>query len=345
MQAETQHDPAATARAVICDVLSQEAAALEALRSGIQDGGESARAWDEAIRLIDECHGHLVVSGMGKSGLVGAKISATFSSLGIPSHCVHPADAVHGDLGAIRSGDLVMLLSYSGSTREIVDLATILKVDGVKRLGLSRSDDSDLARLCDVHIALGDLDEAGPLSLAPTTSTTATLACGDALALAVSHLRSFSASDFQRRHPGGSLGALLRPVEALIRFRPGQNLTTCTPDVPLREALQSAADDHAGEVRHAGALLVVDEDGGIAGVFTDGDLRRLVLDQPDKLSQPIGAVMTERPLTILQSATVGEARQLVAEHRIDEVPVVDESGALVGLIDVQDLIAPRITTD
>ncbi|MCP4758256.1 MAG: KpsF/GutQ family sugar-phosphate isomerase [Planctomycetes bacterium] len=345
MQAETQGKAAADARAVICDVLKQEALALEALRAGIESGGEAAQAWDAAVNLIDKCSGHLVVSGMGKSGLVGAKISATFSSLGIPSHFVHPADAVHGDLGAIRKSDIVMLLSYSGTTRELLDLATILRADGVKRLGLSCSDSSHLAKLCDVHIALGDLDEAGPLSLAPTTSTTATLACGDALALAVAHLRSFTASDFQRRHPGGSLGALLRPVEALIRFRPGHNLTTCTSEVPVKDALQLAATDHAGEVRHAGAVLVVDSRGGIAGVFTDGDLRRMVLDRPDDLTRPIGEVMTRDPLTILQSATVGEARQLVAEHRIDEVPVVDDSGRLVGLIDIQDLIAPRITSD
>jgi len=345
MQAETRNNPTAEARTIIADVLKQEARALEALRAGIEGGGEAAIAWDQAIDLINSCKGHLVVSGMGKSGLVGAKISATFSSLGIPSHFVHPADAVHGDLGAIRSADVVMLLSYSGTTRELLDLATILRADGVKRLGLTRSDDSHLASLCDAHLALGDFDEAGPLSLAPSTSTTATLACGDALALAVAHLRSFTASDFQRRHPGGSLGALLRPVESLIRFRPGQNLTTCTPDIPVREALQDAAADHAGDVRHAGAVLIVDERGGMAGVFTDGDLRRLVLENPNDLSKPIGEVMTPHPMTILQSATVGEARQLVAEHRIDEVPVVDESGCVVGLIDVQDLIAPRVATD
>jgi arabinose-5-phosphate isomerase len=332
-------------RSVITDVLRQEAAALSGMCEAIETGGPVAAQWDAAIDMIDACRGHLVVSGMGKSGLVGAKISATFSSVGIPSHFVHPADAVHGDLGAIRSDDIVMLLSYSGGTPEIVELATILRADGVGRLGVSRGGDTHLARLCNAHISLGDLDEAGPLNLAPSTSTTATMACGDALALAVAHRRSFTASDFRQRHPGGSLGAMLRPVEELVRFRPGENLTTTSIDVPLVEALRQSAEDHAGTVRHAGAVLVLDEQDRVVGLFTDGDLRRLVLQDPGQLSKPIGEVMTRNPLTIDRDATVGEARRLVAEYRIDEIPVVDEQGRAVGLIDIQDLVAPRVVVD
>lgn len=345
----TQNTPTSTtstsARQIVSDVLREEATALETIRQGIDAGGVAAEQWDAAIALVDACEGHLVVTGMGKSGLVGAKISATFSSVGIPSHVVHPADAVHGDLGAIRSGDVVMLLSYSGATAEIVDLANILRADGVKRLGISRDDDTRLAKLCDVHLALGNFSEAGPLSLAPTTSTTATLACGDALALAIAHQRSFSASDFRARHPGGSLGAMLRPIDELIRFRAGTNLTTTTADQTVGEALKQSACDHAGPVRHAGAVLVLDGDGRVTGLFTDGDLRRLVLDDPAGLNRPIGEVMTNSPLTIQCTATVGEARTLVAEHRIDEIPVVDQDGRAVGIIDVQDLLAPRVAVD
>jgi len=345
MSSAPDTQPHQDALAIAGGVLQQEAHALAAIHAAMASGGHAAAVWTHAIRMIDQCKGHVVVSGMGKSGLVGAKLSATFSSLGIPSHVVHPADAVHGDLGAIRQDDVVMLLSYSGGTSEILDLATILKADGVQRLGMSRSDDTHLARLCTAHLSLGDLDEAGPLSLAPTTSTTATMACGDALALAVAHERSFTASDFRRRHPGGSLGMLLRPVEDLIRFRPGANLTTTTEDVSVAEAMRLVADDHAGEVRHAGAVLILDHSGGVAGLFTDGDLRRLVLSNPEGLQRPIGEVMTRDPMTLRRSATVAEARQMVAEHRIDEVPVIDDDGCAVGLIDIQDLIAPRVTVD
>jgi len=329
---------------VLIDVLRDESSALSALADGIASG-RTREAWNAAVRCIHECEGHVVVSGMGKSGLIGSKISATFSSLGIPSHVVHPADAVHGDLGAIRSGDLVMLLSYSGTTAEILDLATILKADGVSRLGISRYDGTDLARLCDVHLALGDLDEAGPLSLAPSTSTTATLACGDALAMAVAHCRAFTASEFRRRHPGGALGSLLRPISELLRFRAGDNLTTSTEDTPLRQALQQVAEDRAGTVRHAGAVLVVDDNRRIAGLFTDGDLRRLVLERPEDLDRPIGEVMTRSPQTIRENATVQEARQMLSEFRVDELPVVDANGAAVGLIDIQDILAPRVVMD
>jgi arabinose-5-phosphate isomerase len=330
---------------IIVDVLRQEAAALSGMCKAIEQGGPVARQWEAAIDMIDACQGHLVVSGMGKSGLVGAKISATFSSVGIPSHFVHPADAVHGDLGAIRSKDVVMLLSYSGGTPEIVELAAILRNDGVGRLGVSRGDDTHLARLCETHICLGDLDEAGPLNLAPSTSTTATMACGDALALAVAHRRSFTASDFRQRHPGGSLGAMLRPIEELIRFRVGENLATSDVDVPLVEALRQSDEDHAGTVRHAGAVLVLDKQDRVVGLFTDGDLRRLVLQDPEQISKSIGTLMTKDPLTINRNATVGEARRLVAEYRIDEIPVVDDQGRAVGLIDIQDLMTPRVAVD
>jgi arabinose-5-phosphate isomerase len=171
------------------------------------------------------------------------------------------------------------------------------------------------------------------------------MACGDALALAVAHRRSFTASDFRQRHPGGSLGAMLRPIEELIRFRVGENLATSDVDVPLVEALRQCDEDRAGTVRHAGAVLVLDKQDRVVGLFTDGDLRRLVLQDPEQISKSIGTLMTKDPLTINRNATVGEARRLVAEYRIDEIPVVDDQGRAVGLIDIQDLMTPRVAVD
>lgn len=338
-------DMAGQIHALLHDVLRHEADALGNLATRLAQDPAEAAHWARAVELIARCTGHVVVSGMGKSGLVGAKISATFSSLGIPSHFMHPADAMHGDLGAIRRADVVMLLSFSGSTAELIDLATVLGVDGVQRLGISRSHDSPLGKICEAHLALGDLDEAGPLSLAPTTSTTATMACGDALALAVAHQRDFSASDFRQRHPGGSLGAMLRPVADLMRFRVGENLTTVAPETTVSEALAQCAAGQDGPIRHAGALLVVSSDGRLTGLFTDGDLRRLVLEDSNGLGQPIADVMTADPLTLGCDATVGEARQTVAAHRVDELPVVDADHRPVGLIDIQDLLAPRVAVD
>jgi len=332
-------------RDFLTDVLRAEGDALLQVAASIERDDAEAARWANAVTMIDACSGHVVVSGMGKSGLVGAKISATLASVGVPSHVVHPADAVHGDLGRIRTDDVVLLLSFSGGTEEVVNLAAILRTDGVRRIGISRSHDSPLAGLCDVHLALGELDEAGNLALAPTTSTTATLACGDALALAVAHRRSFTEEEFQRRHPGGALGAELRGVDDVLRFRVGVNLTTCLEHDSVHDALQaSEAQDTTGATRHAGALLVVDGDGTLRGIITDGDLRRLALADRDFLDNTVGSVMTVDPLALPVSARIGEARSIVTQHRIDEIPVIDKDGRPIGLIDVQDLLAPRITS-
>ena len=334
----------ATDHAFLTQVLREESEALEAIARTIETDDAAQARWAAALDLIDSCPGHVVVSGMGKSGLVGAKISATLASLGIPSHVLHPADAVHGDLGRIRTEDIVLLLSFSGGTEEVVNLAAILRTDGVKCIGISRSHNSKLASLCDVHLALGQLAEAGNLALAPTTSTTATLACGDALALAVAHRRSFTEADFQRRHPGGALGAMLRPIDELIRFRVGENITTCSPDITVQAALEAAESQSTStNTRHAGALLVVNADGSLEGILTDGDLRRLALQDRDFLSRTMGEVMTADPMHVNTSARLADARTLIAAHRIDELPVVDDNGHPVGIVDVQDLLNPSIT--
>ncbi|MDG2423011.1 MAG: KpsF/GutQ family sugar-phosphate isomerase [Phycisphaerales bacterium] len=339
-------EPAGTEISFVAGILQGEATALSQLAAALSGKAEEASHWQKAIDMIDACKGHVVLSGMGKSGLIGAKISATFSSLGIPSHVVHPADAVHGDLGAIRKDDVVMLLSHSGRTEEVISLATLLRADGVQRLAVSASHDSDLARLCDADLALGPLEEVCPLSLAPTTSTTLTLAMGDALALAVARRRCFNEEDFHQRHPGGSLGDGLRPIGDLLRFRVGENLTVLQDSLTVGKALEQACETGTSStLRHSGAIILVDDDGILSGIFTDGDLRRLVMQPGKPLEKPISEVMTSAPRRLTEDQQLMDARQMVAEHRIDEIPVVDAQGRPVGMIDIQDLMSPRIVVE
>ena len=327
---------AASESAFIAEAMVAEADAVR--RVAARATGEDAGRWADAVTLLEGCTGHVMVSGMGKSGLVGAKIAATMSSLGLPAHFMHPSEAVHGDLGRLRAGDVALLMSYSGGTEEVVNLAAILRTDGIRRIGISCNHQSHLARLCDVHLAIGDVVEACPLNLAPTASTTAMLAMGDALALAVSRRRNFAADDFHRRHPGGSLGAGLKSVTEVLRFRVGETLATVAEDCTVADALRPAATG-----RRAGALVVVDAAGRLTGIFTDGDLRRRVHELGSGLlAKPIREVMTARPSALPAYALVRDAVQLVRERRLDEIPVVDADGRPLGLIDVQDLVAMKV---
>ena len=283
--------------------------------------------------------GSVVVSGVGKSGLIGQKISATLASVGVPSQWVHPTEAAHGDLGRVRSDDALLALSYSGETDELVALAAILRQDGVPIVSITKgAGDSALERVSTVALSIGAVEEACPLHLAPTSSTTATLALGDALALAASRRRSFTPDDFARRHPGGWLGDLLRPALDIIRFKAGVNLPVLSDALSVRESLRGAA--NVG--RRPGALLLTDSAGRLTGVFTDGDLRRLILRDPAEIDRPIGAVMTRAPRTLPAGALVRDAVNLIREARQDEIPIVDDAGAPVGLLDVQDLIALKV---
>jgi arabinose-5-phosphate isomerase len=320
----------------LSDAMLAEADAIR--RVAARAAGEDAGRWADAVALLDGCTGHVMISGMGKSGLIGAKIAATMSSLGLPAHFMHPSEAVHGDLGRLRAGDVAILMSYSGGTEEIVNLAAILRTDGIRRVGISCNHQSHLARLCDVHLAIGDVVEACPLNLAPTASTTAMLAMGDALALAVSRRRNFAADDFHRRHPGGALGAGLKSVTEVLRFRVGETLATVAEDCTVADALRST-----GGGRRAGALVVVDAAGRLSGIFTDGDLRRRVNELgAGLLSKRVAEVMTARPSALSSEALVRDAVQLVRERRLDEIPVVDGDGRPLGLIDVQDLVSMKV---
>jgi arabinose-5-phosphate isomerase len=322
----------------IAETLAAEAAAVQRIADRASRG--DSESWTRAVDLLASCTGHVVVSGMGKSGLVGAKISATFCSLGQPSNTLHPAEAVHGDLGRVRRGDVVILLSYSGETPEVADLAAILKADQVPRLGISCSEKSTLARLCDVHLCLGDIAEACPLNLAPSASTTAQLAIGDALALTLARRRNFDEDDFQRHHPSGMLGVGLRKITEALRFKVGQNLHIVQDHVTVGQALEQAATD-----RRAGAIVLVDGAGQLSGIFTDADLRRLMRQDPDGLSRPVNEVMTPRPQHLTVDDLVRDAVRLVRERRVDEIPVLDAQGRPVGLVDVQDLISMKVVSE
>ncbi len=332
-------------------ILRTEAGALMAIADRLVRDASQAGAFIRAVELIVACAdagGTVLVTGLGKSGIIGAKIAATLSSLGIASHAVHPTEAAHGDLGRFRASDCCIALSYSGESDEVVALASILRQDGIPVItitkgSLDRSGNkvagSSLERLATAALFVGHVDEADGTTPAPTTSTTASLAIGDALALAASRRRNFTSDDFAKRHPGGTLGGLLRPVADALRFTIGKNLSAIPDDISVGEALRQAET----AVRRPGALLLVARDTGVlTGIFTDADLRRLILKDPSQLERPVRELMTRSPAALRASALVRDAVHLVRESRRDEVPVIDDEGRPVGILDVQDLIAMRL---
>jgi len=303
--------------------------------------------FEKAVELIASLTGSLVVSGLGKSGLIGTKLSATFASTGTPSHVLHPVEALHGDIGKVRQGDAVLMLSNGGGTEEVLTLAMLLKQDNIPTLAIVGRSGSELGRLADVTLAIGDITEACPHNLAPSASTTAMLALGDALALTVMQQRNFTADDFHKAHPSGGLGKQLMPVTQAMRFKcvgedanmPLIALGTTMQDA-YKTAEQSASDSG---LRRAGALLVVGSAGKLAGIVTDGDLRSALIDQgPDVWTGPIDSVMTKHPTTLTSEALVRDAVHVVREKRFDEIPIVDDAGRPIGLIDVQDLAALKV---
>jgi arabinose-5-phosphate isomerase len=330
-------------------ILREESRVLEQLAAAI--AGPMGPGFSKAVGLLESCvsgGGSVLISGLGKSGLVGQKISATMSSLGIPAHSVHPSEAAHGDLGRFRASDTVICISHSGETTEVVNLAAILKQDGLPIISITgtpfeHAGASSLEQLATVALRLGITREAGaPQYIAPTSSTTATMALGDALALAVARRRNFTDADFARRHPGGSLGGLLRPVTDVMRFVAGKNLPVFPESMSVREALREG--EKSG--RRPGAMLLVDPaTGRLTGLFTDGDLRRLILKDESSLDRPIASIMTRSPRTLKHTDLVRDAVTLVREFRADELPVVDDANRPVGILDVQDLIAQRLVQD
>jgi arabinose-5-phosphate isomerase len=289
--------------------------------------------FQRAVELILQCRGHIVVSGVGKAGLVGQKVSATLASTGTPSHFLHAGEAMHGDLGRVGATDLVLVFSYSGQTEEIRRM--LPSVVGLSRgvIAVTGNPHSQLARQSQVALILPPLREAGSLGVAPTNSTTAMLALGDALALVVSQNRRFGSDDFARFHPGGSLGVRLGKVDDLMRPMHECRIALCK--LSIRQVLVQVSK----EGRRTGAIMLVDEQSRLCGIFTDSDLARLLEKRGEPLlDQPIEHVMSKRFHAIQGGARAQDAIELLAARKISELPVVDHKDVPLGLIDITDVL-------
>ena len=320
---ETEVEGVAFAR----EVLRIEAEALGRVRERL--GPAIAQAAD----LIYRCAGSVIVTGMGKAGLVGQKLAATLASTGTRAFPLHPGEAIHGDLGRIRADDVVIALSQSGETEEVLRLVPALRRLGARLIAITERATSSLGQAADLCIALGPIEEACPLGLAPSASTTAHMAVGDALALLVSRMRDFSPEDFALYHPGGSLGRKLTRVEDVMRT--GRQLRRAHVAETVREIFVRLA----GPRRRSGAILIEDADTHLLGIFTDSDLARLFEKRREaELDRQIGEIMTIDPKRVRVGALLSDAVELLKTYKISELPVVDRGNHLVGLIDVTDLI-------
>jgi arabinose-5-phosphate isomerase len=320
---ETEAEGLAFAR----EVLRIEAQAVERVRDRL------GLSIPRAAELIYRCPGSVIVTGMGKAGLVGQKLAATLASTGTRAFPLHPAEAVHGDLGRIRADDVVIALSQSGETDEVLRLIPALRRLGACLVAVTERATSSLGQAADLCITLGPIEEACPLGLAPSASTTALMAVGDALALLVSRMRSFRAEDFALYHPAGSLGRKLLRVEDVMRT--GDRIRRAQTEETVRAVFVRLA----GPRRRSGAVLIEDEDQRLVGIFTDSDLVRLFERRREAdLDRPIGEVMTPDPIQITVGSTLAEAVETIKARKISELPVVDRGGYLVGLIDLTDLI-------
>ena len=289
------------------------------------------RSFETAVQLLVGCRGRVVVTGMGKAGLIGQKLSATLASTGTPSHWVHPAEAIHGDLGRVAKDDVVIALSNSGETEELTRLLHVIKRLGARLIALTGNPRSALARHSDITLDVRVQQEACSLNLAPTSSTTAMLAMGDALAVVVAERKGFKERDFAFLHPGGQLGRrLLLRVSDLMRTRAANPIVR--QHARVKEVL------FAITKARAGCACIIDGRGRLAGVFTDGDLRRHIDSTRDLTERRVGELMTRHPKTIAPDRLAAEALSLLQEYKIDELVVVDERHRPVGLLDVQDLL-------
>ena len=289
----------------------------------------------DAVRKILEVRGRVVVMGMGKSGHVGRKIAATLASTGTPAMFVHPAEASHGDLGMIKAVDLVLAISNSGEVDELTVILPVVKRQGVPLIAMTGRVDSTLARHADIVIDAGVAKEACPLNLAPTASTTAQMAMGDALAVALLDARGFGSEDFARSHPGGALGRKLLTHVADV-MRSGDEVPRVAPTASLSELMREMSS------KGLGAAAVVDADGRVQGIFTDGDLRRLIETGADLRSLSAADVMHRAPRTIRAEALGVEAAELMEQHRITSVLVVDAQQLLIGALSINDLMRAKV---
>ena len=312
-------------RAIARRVIRIERDALTALMGRIDVN------FEKACSLVLRSRGRVVVTGMGKPGFIAQKVSATLSSTGTPSLFLHPAEALHGDLGRVIKDDVLVAFSNSGRTEEILKLLPMIKKIGSKLISFTGDARSPLAKASDVVLDMGVPKEACPLNLAPTASTTAMLAIGDALALALLEKKGFKAADFAFYHPGGSLGKKLH-VKVSELMRKGRDNPVVPQTMRLKDVLYRIT------AARAGSATVVDGKGKLSGIFTDGDLRRHLRSGEKILKSRVSDVMTTKPITVREDSLASEAFEVLRARRIDEMPVLDAKGRPVGLLDVQDLL-------
>jgi arabinose-5-phosphate isomerase len=309
-------------------ILTEEASALHMLAETL------GSIFDEAVEACVSLdpRGRIVVCGIGKTGIVGAKISATFASVGLPSFVLHPGEAVHGDLGRLSSEDLVILLSNSGQSSEILRILPHLKRIGVKTLAITSGASSPLAKQSSISIVLPKFDEAGALGLAPTTSTTALLALGDALVMCAAHHRKVSRDLFAACHPGGMLGKTLMLVSELMRRE--EQLCVAPESLLCKEVLHRITLTKG----RPGCAALVNAQGQLQGIFTDGDLRRCLDRSPDFLERPVTEFMSRTPKTASPDTLAEEALRIMNQFQIDQVIVIDDERKPIGLLDIQDIV-------
>lgn len=329
LQTHLQHAPIASKLTLARDVLRIEAREIEALANRLD------ASFDTAVQLILHCQGRIVVSGMGKSGHIGGKIAATFASTGTPAFFMHPAEASHGDLGMITSGDVVIALSNSGESDELLNILPTIKRLGAKVISITGAPNSTLAKESDVHLSAAVTEEACPLGLSPTASTTAALALGDALAVCVLDCREFSAEDFARSHPGGSIGRKL-----LTRVKDVMRKGDAIPCITEGELLSSALTEMTQ--KGLGLTAIINNAKQPIGVFTDGDLRRMFAKGIYTNSAKIAEVMHLKPNTINANQLAVEAVELMEQKKINGLLVIDDTGMLVGAFNMHDLLKAKV---
>jgi arabinose-5-phosphate isomerase len=309
--------------------LSIEAAAVADLLSRLNSD------FSRAVELILLSHGRLIVSGMGKSGHIARKIAATMASTGTPAYFVHPAEASHGDLGMITRNDVLLALSNSGETDELLRIVPLVKRSGARLISMTGNPQSTLAKEADVHLDAGVAQEACPLNLAPTASTTAALALGDALAVALLDARGFGPDDFARSHPGGSLGRrLLTHVRDVMR--PAERVPMVRPGTDISDAI--IAMSRGG----LGLVAITEADATVLGIFTDGDLRRAFARNLDLRTLTVADIMGRQPRSIGPDKLAVEAVEMMEQYKINQLPVTDEAGALIGALNMHDLFQAKV---
>ena len=311
MTAPAETSPASSAIAAAKEVLAIEAQAITDL------AGHLDERFGEAIRILLQCRGRVVVSGIGKSGHIARKIAATFASTGTPAFFVHPAEASHGDLGMVTRDDVFVALSNSGETSELLTIIPVLKRQGARLIAMTGNPASTLGREADVHLYAGAKQEACPLNLAPTASTTAALALGDAIAVALMRARGFTQDEFARSHPGGALGRKLLTM--------------------VRDVMRSGDD-----APRVGMTAVVGQEQTVKGVFTDGDLRRAIGKGLDLRKTPINDIMSANPRTIGPDRLAAEAVEIMERNKVTQLLVVDDGGHLVGALNIHDLFRNKV---